>query len=844
MSDGTMNDEGRKHRQAHLAALAGLLHDTGKFAQRAGWQPGPHTQVGGAFVCQYVPERWRDQLYPVMGHHDRPLQGQRTKVVALADWLSAAEREEAAESGPRQLVSIFCQIGGQAGGKEEKEEGETLAQQVWPLARLRLDQHVLFPTAPLDEEEERKGYQETWASFEEEVRRLPEDDLPAYLEGLLYTLQRHTWCIPGAYFRSVPDVSLFDHSRTTAALAACLAGLDEATLDRLLDERRPGKPPADEGPGQPLALLVGGDLSGVQAFIYTITARGAAKGLRGRSFYLQLLTEAVARFILRGLALPITNLLYAGGGHFYLLAPPEAEARLEELRVEVSRKLLAHHKGDLYLALGWTGATAADFERERFGDKWREVTQAMNAAKRRRFAELGDAALLTEAVFGPLGRGGDEKGECQVCHYDGPVEVEREGDGEERRICRLCQSLEELGTDLRDADYLLLGQVEPEKKRTERAGYAEALRAFGTTVGLTRADGSPALRLPGGAHRATLLAMRDRQDVAGTARRISQALNCPVAPGTRYTVNVTPHKPNGDIATFDWLQERAQGVARLGVLRMDVDDLGDLFGRGIPEATLSRVASLSFALSLFFEGWVGQRCRRVNQEGETDKVYAIYSGGDDLFIVGAWDALPGLADDIRRDLARFAAGNPAVHISGGLTLHAGKYPLYQAAADAEGALERAKDLERPGDPDDPDQPDEPGKKGHRKDAFNFLGLTIPWEEFDGLRREKEQLVRSVTPEEHGGLGIDRALLRTLIRLHARFADAVYERGKPYWGPWMWQGAYVLKRMADRYGRKKEEAQAQITRIREALKQDNFRYIETLGPAARWAELLTRKEQAG
>jgi len=794
--------------RVYLAALAGLLHDVGKFAQRAGWQRGKHAEVGGEFVRQYVPEQWREYLYPVMGHHDRPLQGYETKVVALADRLSAAEREGADESGARQLVSIF----GQVGEKEQRPD-----KQFWSLEPLALNEGVLFPGNALSDEDESLAYRRLWDGFVEAVQALPSDNLPVYLEGLYYAFQRFTWCVPGAYYKTLPDVSLFDHSRTTAALAACLTGLDEPTLDDLLltgSERR----------REPLVLLVGGDVSGVQDFIYTITARGAAKGLRGRSFYLQLLTEAVARFILRGLGLPVTNLLYAGGGHFYLLAPRSGKKKLKEIRASVSHKLLAHHGGDLYLALGWTETSANDFDRKHFGDKWQAVSQAMNAAKRQRFVELNDATQLIEQVFGPLGRGGDEEGECQVCHYDGPIETEHAGDEEkERRICQLCKSLENLGTDLREADYILLGEIKPEE--TERAGCTEALAALGLAVGFTTADGRPILRLPDDVGRATLLAMRDLPDVAGMADRVSRKRGYPVAPGVRYTVNVTPRK--GDrIATFEDLQAASQGVKRLGVLRMDVDDLGDLLKWGMKEnATLSRVASFNFAISLFFEGWVGELCRRANRQAGTDKVYAIYSGGDDLFVVGAWDALPGLADTIRKDLVRFAADNRIVHISGGLTLHAGKYPLYQAAVDAETALDMAKDLERP--------------DGHKKDAFNFLELTIPWEQFDAVREEQRRIMWLVKPTDEDGLGVRRALLRTLLRLHVRFTDAVHKRGKPYWGPWMWQGAYFLKRME---GRHKGEAQAEIKRIREALKQDNFRYIETLGPAARWAELLMRKEQ--
>ncbi len=553
--------------------------------------------------------------------------------------------------------------------------------------------------------------------------------------------------------------------------------------------------------------------------IYTITARGAAKGLRGRSFYLEALTEAVARYVLRRLDLPITNLIYAGGGHFYLLAPGGAEADLEAVRAEISRTLLAHHGGALYLALGWTPVTASGFDRKAFGSYWHQTSQAMNAAKRRRFSEL-DAETLYERVFGPTGTGGGEDGECQVCHREGHVHTERPDTEDERRICDLCASLEALGTDLRDGDYVLLGEVDP--AATARGGYQDALRAFGIAIGFTTAGGRPVLKLPGDTQRATLLATRDLENPVASAQRIAEQVaragGYPVASGTRYTVNVTPRKGDA-IATFEDLQDAARGVRRLGVLRMDVDDLGDVFKWGMQKAgTLSRVASLSFALSLFFEGWVGQRCRAVNAEGP-DTVYAIYSGGDDLFLVGAWDVLPGLADGIRSDLVRYAAGNPAIHLSGGLTLHGGKYPLYQAAADAEAALDTAKDYER----DDPD---------HHKDAFNFLGVTIPWEDYGALRNEQETLTALIEN------GANRALLRTLTTLYEGYLAAVKEHGKPYWGPLMWQAAYRLKRMA---GRNQAHRDA-IERIREALAYETFnRTIARLGPAARWAELLIRKE---
>jgi CRISPR-associated protein Csm1 len=50
-----------------------------------------------------------------------------------------------------------------------------------------------------------------------------------------------------------------------------------------------------------VALLVGGDITGIQRFIYTISSKGAAKSLRGCSAYLNLLCDAIAEWLRRKL---------------------------------------------------------------------------------------------------------------------------------------------------------------------------------------------------------------------------------------------------------------------------------------------------------------------------------------------------------------------------------------------------------------------------------------------------------------------------------------------------------------------------------------------------------------
>jgi hypothetical protein len=72
-----------------------------------------------------------------------------------------------------------------------------------------------------------RAYEALWQEFRREAETLREvheggGDLPTYLETLLLLFQRYTWCIPSAYYKNVPDISLYDHSRMTAALAAVL----------------------------------------------------------------------------------------------------------------------------------------------------------------------------------------------------------------------------------------------------------------------------------------------------------------------------------------------------------------------------------------------------------------------------------------------------------------------------------------------------------------------------------------------------------------------------------------------------------------------------------------------
>ena len=443
-----------------IIQLAALLHDVGKFWQGAGGG-GKHAELSGRFVQGHVP--WEGVVGLVSSHHDpskyrsegyKPL-----KTIVCADWLSSGERrelEDEGEEGNRRetpLKSIFSEI--------DIGKGKSASAHYYPIKKLELDKDVIFPK-PLEgiggKDRLKSDYTNLWDNFVEEVDGIKGiTDFDSYFNTLYYLLQKYTWCVPSAVGIDVPDVSLFDHLKTTCAIVACLCNADEKYLDDLINSlsKRHGikeglkkegfkedaltekieerwekwvKDAGEEGSEikktyeeKKKFLLVGGDISGVQKFIYRLASpekaqKGMSKRLRGRSFYLSLLTETFAHYILEKLNLPMTNLIWCGGGHFCILAPntDSVGQNLDEIKRSINNWLLQFFQGDLYLALAKVEASSKEIVD--FSDLLDKLNYELSIAKNKKYSEL----FGEEDIFGPYGQGEKEKfvGVCSVCGMD------------------------------------------------------------------------------------------------------------------------------------------------------------------------------------------------------------------------------------------------------------------------------------------------------------------------------------------------------------------------------------------------------------------------------------------
>ena len=365
-------------------ALSALLHDLGKFAERARIQvptevldankqlycphrkqytddPGYFTHVHAAYTAialdlleREFPElkgetmtpfaSWRsadadDSLINAAARHHKPetfLQW----VVATADRVASGfersefdrynEAPEGTATGKnhytaRQL-SLFEQI--RLHGKPSAARSEFEYRY-----RLRpLSPDALFPVkAQGYENNDKQGaqaeYRRLWDGFIEALKQIPKShrgSLPLWLDHFETVWGVFTHAIPAATaFNVRPDVSLYDHSRAVASLAGALWRYHHDRGDDPLNVAAAMRGRGGDWDEQKF-LLVQGDFFGIQDFIFATggeTQKKAAKLMRGRSFYVSLLAECAALRVLEALDLPTTSQVINAAGKFLIVAP-------------------------------------------------------------------------------------------------------------------------------------------------------------------------------------------------------------------------------------------------------------------------------------------------------------------------------------------------------------------------------------------------------------------------------------------------------------------------------------------------------------------------------------------
>ncbi len=269
-----------------------------------------------------------------------------------------------------------------------------------PLVKLTSKDDSIYPVIGQDENEPRvTDYQNLWQAFLQDWKERQAQGFEATLAWLDALYERYFWSLPASSIDTIPDSSLYDHSRTTAAVAGTLYLYHQqmGSLDAGAIRGREAKK----------FLLVSGDLSGIQNYIFAIAhSRGkVAKRLRARSFLLSLISQILARRILQDAGLPFLNLIMNAGGKFYLLLPNTDETRsiLHQREQSSQQWLRDTFQGILSVNLSSVEMSTRDFLAKRVGEAFVELATRLARRKHQPLRSLlqSDSGWNTESFIMP-----------------------------------------------------------------------------------------------------------------------------------------------------------------------------------------------------------------------------------------------------------------------------------------------------------------------------------------------------------------------------------------------------------------------------------------------------------
>lgn len=672
-------------KEKEILIKGALLHDIGKVCYRAMNKRINHSKLGGDFLEQYLKsnEETERLLNCVRYHHKDYLQKAKLDkndlayIVYEADNIASGmdrrenEGEEKGFDPKLNLDSIFSVF---------YSDKEIQVANKYPLIYKDINKSFNYPRTDIS--------LATNSNYEALLNKIKshfitKDINQISINQLLQILEEGFSYVPSSTNRAeVCDISLYVHSKITSAVASCMKlYFDEQQIQDY--KKYCFNSGSKIFRNEKIYLLVSGDISGIQDFIYTIPSKGALKTLRGRSLYIDLLLEEFIDEYLEQIGLSRANVLYSGGGHFYILAPniEDTKKAIDKLQAKMNRWLMENIGINLYLAIGMAECSANNLMKsEAQGNLFAIVNKKLRDDKTIRYSKDED---FLEYIFNVEKEKDTAKKECNICHN--LVDKLGKYNSDEEIACEFCLNLYKLGQDILTQDLVFVISEEKIDGGIKIFGKDKDLYMYAVNI-------------------------EDIDMFKGKILRIyskNNLLESDLAIRL-YLADYSAKNENDEVMTFDDLAKSScktdKGIKRLGVLRLDIDDLGIAFSSGFVSdkdkiednlryATLSRYADLSKDISMFFKVAINKICagdltgcvdfeeKAFNIFGIAKapkrKVNIIYAGGDDLFLVGAWDEVLEVAIDINRAFKQFTNGK--LTLSAGMVMFSPTYPISKMA---------------------------------------------------------------------------------------------------------------------------------------------------------------------
>jgi CRISPR-associated protein Csm1 len=755
--DGNMNLNKNQQTEYNTLIIASLLQDVGELLEKHG-KPFDYEHFRHLIIKKNIdidPELL-EMLHhinrkPGEFHGDRE-KGEREerKIKAFADIIKNAyliskgrgfdDKDEGIHNGENEnLLAIFSLL------KTAKSNRDPLPKYYSPSL---LSPHSIFPVFKDMIKSGKFDVNILIQEFSTAIKAMDVSNFNELFNVCWNLLRKYLWAIPISAIDAgeTADLSLFDHLSTASAFAASLYWFHKDNPDEKSITR-----------DEETFILVGGDLSGIQSFIFEIEQRNPKKlsqTLRGRSFLLSLLVEIVSLKILNEFHLPFSAKIMSSGGRFLILVPNTKDAadRLMELQSEIETEFFKYFAGKVTLSLDFsTVLNMKDFGKPGLKNKIADVNISLNRLKLKK-----NQLLLKSKTYNRyLGEIYEKLVMNKACGFCGvfPALDSDPGAGSDDKKCRICELSEKIGSAIIKntfilfkskeksdiLDFLGIAVIFSNKIEKSLLAYSIIEAAFYDSGSLPGDDeinqkflrgsrGQFFQKAPPGRRRqsnfigsidysisnflpdnsADLIGADndDEQKLCFHCRRNDLINQCDS--NTRSNLK-NSHLSFQCIAAYTPFSRRGRGSDKLAVLKADIDNLGYIFQEGIPgeKYNISHFTFLSRMLELFFQDWLKNILRE-----KFPMIYTVYSGGDDLLLIGPWFNVIEFSLYFREKFQEFTANNPDITFSAGISLFSPHSPVTTAVRQAEEYLELSK------------------SKG--RNSLTLFDTTIKWDKLSGL----------------------------------------------------------------------------------------------------------------
>lgn len=530
-----------------------------------------------------------------------------------------------------------------------------------------LDKKINYPKKQTEQIPDERFYSQILGEILPHLKNLSADKNG--IHRLMSVLEKYLFYLPDDTAEG--DLSLYDMSKICAALANCITEYQSASA----------KEPCVDPLNAEMFLMFSADFSGIQKFIYTLSSKGALRTLRSRSFILEVLMEHIVDELLDMAHVSRANLIYSGGGHCYLLLPntPETIQGIEKFSAQVKDWLIENFGSSLYLAFAYQKCSGSELmnhpsEKAPYKEIFRSLSRMLSKDKMMRYTP--EEIIRLNSCFKA-----DGQRECKICGRMDRLDSKEE-------LCSWCKGFQEIASLLT----------------------SDRLQVFCSKDLPSEVKG---FEVPGLGGRVYLCFAEDSSSSIGKhpsiVRRYSK--NRSGTPSDETSINLYM----GDYIDSKFLTDladQAEGIRRIGILRADVDNLGTAFVSGFEQksseniqqrfryVSLIRTAAFSAQMSLFFKYHINTILRGEDidffsmdplREPYGRHALIVYSGGDDIFLAGAWNDTIESSIDIYRAFRSFTCSK--LTLSGGIGIYPEKHPLYQSAHSTADLEDKAKHMD-------------------------------------------------------------------------------------------------------------------------------------------------------